>query len=271
MEREKDNIIIITDGDEPVPETEEAATDDLENDNIDDDTEEQALLELSYTDITDTADTTDETEKIDDTEETDKPQSKIPPRFVIISAAVSAAVIIAVAAAAYFIPKGDSAAQHGLDALRKSDETYLSASKKYNDAFAENRQLSEDLENKSKELEEFRAASDGLDKIGKNNEELEKTRDRLAKEAESKQREYDSLADISKGSSDRIVTLPSGYYTAGKDVPAGKYIVTGSGSVAVARSGKSIVNKLLDSEGSELELRDDDRIQIDGIAKFSPM
>ena len=93
MEREKDNIIIITDGDEPVPETEEAATDDLENDNIDDDTEEQALLELSYTDITDTADTTDETEKIDDTEETDKPQSKIPPRFVIISAAVSAAVI----------------------------------------------------------------------------------------------------------------------------------------------------------------------------------
>ena len=268
MEREKDNIIIITDGGEPVPETEEAAAVGLEKDNIGDNSDNQTVSEAPCTNTTDAADTADET---GEPEETDKPQSKLPPKFVKISCVISAAVIIAVAAAAYFIPKGGGAVQRGLDALRKSDETYIAASKAYGDAFAENRRLSEDLNAKNKELEEFRSVSGGLDKIGESNAELEKTRDELTKEAESKQKEYDALVRVSEGESGKMVTLSSGYYTVGKDIPAGKYTVTGSGSVAVARGGKSTVNKLLNSEGGEIELRDDDRIQIDGIAKFSPM
>ena len=188
------------------------------------------------------------------------------PKFMKVSFAVSAAVIVALAATIFFIPKGNAVVRHGLNALRKSDSTYLTAKAAYDDAFSENSRLGEELSVKNKELEEFRAAKDNLDKIGESNRELQGTRDALLKEAEEKQREYDSLSATSA----RMVTLPSGYYTVGKDFAAGGYTVTGSGTIAVARSSKSIANKLLTSEGAEFEFKVDDRIQIDGSAKFIP-
>ena len=188
------------------------------------------------------------------------------PKFVGISVSVSVAVIIALSLAMFFIPKSDRALQHGLNSLKKSDGRYLTIKTAYDDTQNENDQLSEELETKRRELEEFTAAKNGLDKIGESNKSLEETRDSLLREADEKQREYDSLT----AAADKTVTLQSGYYTAGTDIAAGKYTVTGSGSIAVARSGRSIRNKLLNSDGEEFEFLSDDRIQIDGSAKFVP-
>ena len=188
------------------------------------------------------------------------------PVFIKVSFAVSAAVIIGVTAAAFFIPKSGAALRHGLNILRTSDSAYLTAKASYDDASDENSHLSEELNTKANELEEFRTAKDNLDRIAESNRELQETRDSLLKEAEEKQREHDSLTE----ELGKKVTLPSGYYTVGKDIAAGKYTVTGSGSIAVAHSGRSTANKPLTSQGEEFEFRPDDIIQIDGNAKFIP-
>lgn len=188
------------------------------------------------------------------------------PKFIKVASAVSTAVIICVVAAILLIPKSGGAIEHGLNALRESDGAYLTAKAAYDDAQNENNRLSEELSAKTKELDAFRAAKDNLDKISDSNRQLEETKNSLLKEIEDKQKEYDSL----EITSNKMVTLPSGYYTVGKDIGAGSYIVTGSGTIAVAHSGKSTANKLLTPEGAEFEFKADDRIQIDGNAKFIP-
>ena len=270
MEREKDNIIIIADEDDTAAETAKASdggktvTIITENESGEDVKKRTApdFLRSAAKKIRGAAFKTAERIK--------SLPSDLTPKFVKISCAASAAVIIAAALTAFFIPKSSGAVDRALSSLRESDGGYVEAKAAYDDALSENRRLGEELRSKKEELEEFHAAQGSLDKISESNAELEKQRDELAKQAEQKQNEYNSLSDASGETSGRIVTLPSGYYTVGKDITAGNYTVTGSGSIATARGGKSTANKLLTSDGEEFELKDDDRVQIDGSAKFIP-
>ena len=270
MEREKDNIIIIADEDDTVTETVEKSDSGGKADTITAGNESGA--EEKKRNAPDFLRSAAERIRIF----TDRAAARVKslpsdltPKFVKISCAVSAAVIIAAALTAYFIPKSGGAAERSLNSLHESSGAYSEAKTAHENALAENRQLGEELRTKNDELEEFRSAQGGLDKINESNAELEKKRDELAKQAEQKQNEYNSLTS-EKSSSGKIVTLPSGYYTVGKDITAGNYTVTGSGSIAVARGGKSMANKLLTSDGEAFELKDDDRVQIDGSAKFIP-
>lgn len=269
MEREKDNIIIITDGDDTAPETVMTSDSDKSDTVITENESGAEIKKHAASDFLRSAAEKLRGAALKVAERVKSLPSDLTPKFVKISCAVSAAVIIAVAAALYFIPKSDGAAERSLNSLRASSGAYNEVKTAHDNALAENRQLGEELRAKNEELEEFRGAQGGLDKINESNAELEKKRDELAKQAEQKQNEYDSLTSETSGAG-RIVTLPSGYYTVGKDITAGSYTVTGSGSIAVARGGKSTANKLLTSDGEAFELKDDDRVQIDGSAKFIP-
>ena len=269
MEREKDNIIIIADEDDTAPETAKASdggrSDTITAENDSAETKKHTapdFLRSAAAKICGAAFKTAERIK--------SLPSDLTPNFVKISCAASAAVIIAAALTLFFIPKSDGAAERALNSLRENNGAYIEAKAAYDDAVAENERLGGELKSKNEELDEFRTAQGGLDKINESNAELEKQRDELLKKADEKQAEYNSLTAAQDGGSGRIVTLPSGYYTAGKDIAAGKYTVTGSGSIAVARGGKSTANKLLTPDGEEFELRNDDRVQIDGSAKFVP-
>ncbi len=271
MEREKDNIIIITDGDGTAPEAVETPDSSDKSDTAITENESGAeVKKRTAPDFFRSAAERIRGAALKAAERVKSLPSDLTPKFIKIACAVSAAVIIAAAMTAFFIPKSDGAAERSLNLLRASSGAYNEAKTAHDNALAENRQLGEELRAKNEELEEFRGAQGGLDKISESNAELEKKRDELAKQAEQKQNEYDSLSDASGETSGRIVTLPSGYYTVGKDITAGSYTVTGSGSIAVARGGKSTANKLLTSDGEAFELKDDDRVQIDGSAKFIP-
>ena len=65
---------------------------------------------------------------------------------------------------------------------------------------------------------------------------------------------------------------PPGKYIAGKNIPKGKYSVTGTGKLKTASSsGKSKINITLGSTPLEVTLSQDDVIKFDGKVKFTPM
>ena len=191
-------------------------------------------------------------------------------RFVKLTLAAGLAIIIAAACTAYFVPKSENAVSKGLEHLMQKDSAYLEAQSAYDAAAAERDNLKSELELKKQALEEFHGAQSSLDKINKLNDELKKTRDRLKNDVSAKQAELDSLAGEQEKAANKITTLSSGQYTVGEDIAEGVYTITGTGSIAIANSGRSTANKLLKADGESFTLKQGDRVQIEGSAKLIP-
>lgn len=191
-------------------------------------------------------------------------------RFVRISAAAGAAVTVCVILGAIFIPKSEDALAKGLLRLERKDAAYTAAKGEYDNIKSEYDALSEELNAKKTELEKFKNAGGSLEKITEINAELEKKKQELNDEVYVKQTSLDAMKAELNARRTKIITLTSGYYDVGTDIAAGSYTVTGSGSIAIANSGKAIANKLLKTEGEVFSLKAGDRIQIEGSAKFIP-
>ena len=191
-------------------------------------------------------------------------------RFMKVSFAAALVIVLAATLTAYFIPKSEHAVSEGLERLMQKDSAYLDAKNAYDSAAAERDSLTAELELKKQALDEFHGAQDSLNKITESNAELEKTRDQLKKDINAKQSELDSLSAGQEQNSKKISTLSSGSYTVGTDIAEGTYTITGTGSIAIANSGRSTANKLLKADGETFTLKTGDRVQIEGSAKLIP-
>lgn len=200
----------------------------------------------------------------------EKDKSKLSARFVKVSAAVSLGIIIAAFAAGFLVPKSDNSLLRGLMYLEQNDKAYLAVKGENGSERLETDSLRKKLEEKQQELDEFRNAQDNLDKISESNAALESERDVLKDEIKKKQQELDELEAAAKAYANKIMTWSSGDYTVGSEIAAGKYTITGTGSIAIANNGKSKTNKLLKADGESFTLSEGDLIHIDGNAKIVP-
>lgn len=196
--------------------------------------------------------------------------SGIPKWQLITICAVCAAVIIAAPAMGFFIPKGSHAVSRGLEALREKDSEYIEAATALEEETQKGAALRKSLSDKQTELEKFHTSQDNLEKITESNSTLEEERNNLLAEVNEKQQRLSALEASASTFANRIITWSSGDYTVGTDVAAGKYMITGVGSIAIARDGKSIANKLLKADGEQFTLSAGDKIHIDGSAKLTP-
>lgn len=191
-------------------------------------------------------------------------------KYICISASVCVIILAAAAAMGFLLPKSENTISNRLASLHESDSDYLSA-KEANDAEnLDKKNLNTRLENKQQELEEFRQSQDNLEKITENIGLLENERDSLKNDIKTKQNTLAGIeADINSFTK-KIMTWTSGDYTVGENIAAGSYTITGTGSIAIANSGKSLANKILSSAGESFTLNNGDIIHIDGNAKIVP-
>lgn len=191
-------------------------------------------------------------------------------RFIKISCLICAAVLFAAFALGYITPGSDSAISKRLDSMHTKNKLYVQTKKNYDEALEKKKDASEQLELKHTESDELAQSRDGLRKLSESNSALEEEKKVLSDEVEKKQSELDTLNASVTEKTKKTVTWSSGRYSVGENIAAGNYTVTGSGSISVGNSGKSIVNKTLNSSGESIALNNGDVIQIDGTAKFVP-
>ena len=154
----------------------------------------------------------------------------------------------------------------------------LSESSKYNDTLESISETNVQIEElirerdiKQAEYDALLSYKNGEDYVEFEITELQKQLDTLNDENQKKQEQIDALtSDISEKVA-TIMNLPPGIYTVGESLAAGKYTVTGSGSILVASSNGNVkLNTILTADGVAVTLDDFDRIQLDTRAKFSP-
>ncbi len=179
-----------------------------------------------------------------------------------------AAIICGSAVLGYLFPKGDETVSRSLDSMRNTDKTYLKIK-------SDNEAIEKEISSLSKQADEIQQSindmdktQDSIDSISQENNNLEKQAENLQNEIQTKQKTLESLEKSAQKNTTSSVVWASGTYTVGKNISAGKYTVTGSGSIVISTSGSARVNTKLKSEGEEYTLSDGDIIKIDGNAKF---
>ena len=190
--------------------------------------------------------------------------------FIKKSCVIFAAVIITALILGITVPKSDNTVSKRLSSLHETDKSYIEVSENNDTAMLEKESTASRLADKQKELEEFNKSQDNLDKISESNIALQTEKELLQDEVKKKQNTLADLESSITSHTKKILTWSSGRYTVGKDIAAGKYNVTGSGSISIGNSGKSLANKNLKSSGESFTLNTGDVIQIDGNAKFVP-
>lgn len=101
---------------------------------------------------------------------------------------------------------------------------------------------------------------------------LESEIESVITDTNAKKSEIDNLTGSISTKTASIVNLPSGIYTVGENINAGKYIATGSGKILISNSGGGVkLNTILTADCIEIILDDNDKIQLDTRAKFTPV
>ena len=191
------------------------------------------------------------------------------PRSVKILCAICTAVLIMSFILGLALPNS-AAVSRQLDVMRHKDKTYTEVKKDNEAAIKALDRATKRLEDKKNELEDSDKSQKSLDKITESNNALKAEKESLSAEIAKKQSELNSLNISVTDKTKKTVTWSSGRYTVGENIAAGRYNVTGSGSISIGNSGKSIANKHLKSDGEVFNLSNGDVIQIDGNAKFVP-
>ncbi|MCH5209676.1 MAG: hypothetical protein J1F01_01795 [Oscillospiraceae bacterium] len=191
-------------------------------------------------------------------------------RFVKISCLIYAAVLFAAFTFGYVTPGSDSAISKRLDSMHTKNKLYVQTKKNYDEALEKKKDASEQLGHKQRDLDKLTQSQDGLRKLSESNSALEEEKNTLREEVEKKQSELETLNLSVAEKTKKTVTWSSGRYSVGENIASGNYTVTGSGSISIGNSGKSIINKALNSSGDNIALNNGDVIQIDGTAKFVP-
>lgn len=193
---------------------------------------------------------------------------------IILSATpVLIAAIVSVAAyrSGYIEPKSDSAVDNRYVELSNNSTEYNSLLSQVSELGVDIDDLTHERDSKQSEYNALLAYRSGESSTENELSDLQNQLDELTKSNEEKQAQIDSLtADIAEKAS-TIMNLTPGIYTVGENIIAGKYTVTGSGSIMVSSSkGSMKLNTILKAEPTEITLDDGDKIQLDTRAKFTP-
>lgn len=151
--------------------------------------------------------------------------------------------------------------------------------KKYNTLVSDTEELGNEIDKLTLDRDRMKGEADTLKAYDANSGEIEVQLAALQSEIESinadsneKKEEIDRLAGSISTKTASIVNLPSGIYTVGENITAGKYLATGSGKILVSNSSGGVkLNTILTADGTEITLDDNDKIQLDTRAKFTPV
>ncbi len=154
----------------------------------------------------------------------------------------------------------------------------LDSSSKYNDTVDNISAINEEIEEltrerdlKQSEYDALISYRNGIGTVEDYIAQLQAQLDTLNAENQKKQAEIDALTSGISDKVSTIMNLSPGIYTVGESIAAGKYTVTGSGSILVSSSNGAVkLNTILTADGVTVILNDSDRIQLDTRAKFSP-
>lgn len=189
-----------------------------------------------------------------------------------VSPIVIAAVILAVGyKSGYAQPKSDIAVENRYSELTQSSSKYNSLLTQISSIGVDIDDLTQERDLKKSEYDALTAYRDGETSIEDELSDMQTRLDELTKSNEKKQEQINSLtANIAEKAS-TIMNLKPGIYTVGESIIAGKYVVTGSGSVIISSSKGSVkLNSILTAEPISVTLDDGDKIQLDTSAKFTP-
>lgn len=150
---------------------------------------------------------------------------------------------------------------------------------KYNSLIDDIAVLNDEIDNLTKERDRMNGEVEALKAYDSKSADIDSQLAALQAELDSLnssnsalKAEIDSLTGSISEKLASIVNLPSGIYTVGENIAAGKYIATGSGKVLVSNSRGGVkLNTILTADGTEITLDDNDKIQLDTYAKFTPV
>ena len=175
-----------------------------------------------------------------------KPRKKKIVLRIILAVAIVVGLLISYIAGAS-IQYADDTLQYNklVDNYNDLNGQYNEALGEYDDAVAEYKNLEEKYDEYKHKMEPYEELEERKETL---NELDSQIKDKKA-EIKDKQNELDALTQKIKETSEKPITLPSGDYTVGTDIPAGRYKVSGSSNFVVRDSyGDLCINTILDTQ-----------------------
>ncbi|MDO5397668.1 MAG: hypothetical protein Q4G33_07040 [bacterium] len=165
------------------------------------------------------------------------------------------------------------------DVIEKKYADLRENDKKYNALLSDIEAIGTEIDTLTLDRDRMQSEADTLKEYDARSDEIDTQLASLQAEIESinsdsnaKKEELDKLTGSISTKTSSIVNLPSGIYTVGENITAGKYLATGSGKILVSTSNGGVkLNTILTADGTEITLDNDDKIQLDTRAKFTPI
>ncbi len=188
-----------------------------------------------------------------------------------ISAVISLIIILVSFILAFYLPGNDTVYEKQLEQLR-SDESYVSLKSRHDALKTE----VDELKNSNAEKALQIASIEDIDntKAELRTQISEKTHElnTLNAQISAKRAEIEALDKEILSKAPPETVRPPGKYIVGKNIPAGRYYVTGTGKFMVATaSGRSKVNTTLGSTPLEIKLDNNDVVKFDSKVKFTTL
>lgn len=218
------------------------------------------------------------TEQIDETEKIseDDIQSKVYglsqkgriTLYRIISAVISAFIIISSFVLAYFLPGNEDIVAEQKEQMRNGED-YSSLKSRHDTLKTEVDNLKTSNSEKKEKLEKISDIDNSKAELRSEIEKKTYELNELNTQIKEKRSTIESLdASISEKTPPEI-QLPPGKYVVGKNIARGKYRVTGVGKFMLSSSnGKSKINTILGSTPIDATLEDNDILKFESKVKF---
>ena len=216
----------------------------------------------------------------DDPSTFDAPPKISRKNYSILLSSLYVLLVLLIAALALFIVYkiGNS----GIKSKELVEQTYvelLENSTEYREAAQDYDSIKETIDDLTKERDEKQAVFDAMQDyeskstdVNTRLENLRNERNSLNSEIETKKQTLAELESSISSKTSSIVSLSPGIYTVGKNIVAGKYLVTGSGSILISTSsGATKINTVINSDGTQVTLENDDTIKLETRARFTPV
>lgn len=188
-----------------------------------------------------------------------------------LSAVISVCIIAGAFLLAYFLPGNE-------DVIKEQQET-LRSEKSYESLKSRHDTLKTEIDNLKKSNSEKKKQIDKIADFDNTKAEL-KTQisakayelNALNSQIEDKRKTLAELEASIKEKTPPETVLPPGKYVVGKNIAAGKYLITGTGKFMVATAaGKSKINTTIGSTPIEISLDKNDVVKFDSKVKFTSL